>query len=59
MNLGQVILHALNYQAVIGCQFDKEALNDEVIKICEEHNIDIDDIVTEIEQNKDGHLDIF
>ncbi len=59
MNLRQVILYALNYQAVIGCQFNKEVLNDEVIKICEEHNIDIDDIVTEIEQNKDGHLDIF
>ena len=59
MDLRDVLLYAINHQAVAGYQFGKDSLDDDVIKLFETNGVDIDDVIKEVEENKDGHLDLF
>jgi len=59
MDLRDVLLMALNAQACSGCQFGRESLDDDVVKLFEDNGVDIDEVVKEVEENEDGHLDYF
>ena len=59
MNLRSVLLYALNHQAVSGSQFDRSALDAEVIEVFEQNGVDVDEVIREVEENEDDHLDLF
>ena len=58
MNLRDVLLYALNHQALAGYAFDRKSLDKDVIKLFEENGVDIDGVVREVTENEDGHLDL-
>jgi len=59
MNLRDVLLAALNAQAVTGCDFSRDSLDPDVIALFEANGVDIDSVIEEVEENEDDELDLF
>lgn len=59
MNLRDVLVAALNAEAVQGCAFGRDSLDDDVIELFEQNGVDVDGVIQEVEENEDGHLDLF
>lgn len=59
MNMHDVLLYALNHQALVGCDFSKKALSKKVRRIFKENGVDVDKVVQEVEDNEGGELDLF
>lgn len=59
MNLRTVLLYALDRESQAGGCFDRSALDEDVIELFEANGVDIDDVIREVEENEDGHLDLY